>query len=359
MATSMKSEPGTQIIGFARRFLEQKGAAVEARGASLLAMLPADLASALDLPEYVCFSGPGGEESGAVPLGYGSMVLDRMLSAAGRTTPVVMCEAEISYLKSQGFDRLVSEAFSFVGARGHVENTAKIRQRYARVLCWYAAQSDEEKEGIVETAFNLESGVAVPGLAQWLHDFPLQESSRQAPGPDKISEARTNLMIKALEGLVEDDLRPFAAAMQRRLARDIASVREYYQSLNREMEQSLERGGLSDSLIRERRDKMALLPAELAQKADELAAKYSIRVAFRPLALMLVDMPCVRIHYAAQAGRSTHRLSLTYNPLIKAPDPVACPSCGKGTMRLSFDRQEPPRCPSCPRPGSEARTFKE
>jgi hypothetical protein len=350
----MKSEADTQILDFARRFLEQQGAVVEACGASLEAMLPADLAGALELPEYVRFSGPGEEDSGALPLGYGSLALDRMLLAAVRAAPVVVCEAEVMYLKGQGFDRLVSEAFSFSGARGHAENTAQVRQRYALVLCWYAAQSDEQKEGIVKTAFNLESGVAVPGLAQWMQSFPLRESSRQPPCLDPIPAARTSLMMEALQSLVEADLRPFAAAMQRRLARDIGSVGEYYQSLHREMEQGLARGGLSDSLVRERQEKMALLPAELMQKADELRAKYSIRVAFRPVALMLVEMPCVRIHYVAQAGRNTHRLPLTYNPLVKALDPAVCPSCGRGTTRLVFDRQKPPRCPACPRTGSEA-----
>ena len=61
------------------------------------------------------------------------------------------------------------------------------------------------------------------------------------------------------------------------------------------MEASLGRSGVSDHLIQDRKQKIALLPEELARKKDDLLQKYSIQVKVTPCAALFIRTPAVRV----------------------------------------------------------------
>ncbi len=135
--------------------------------------------------------------------------------------------------------------------------------------------------------------------------------------------------------------------MNRRLRRDVASLEEYYTDLEQEMTASLERPGLSAQLIKDRQEKIGLLPDELVRKTDDLFKKYSIRVNIKLSGAMLIHTPAVKVLYRISVGRKQHRLSMIYNPANKFLDLQVCQSCGVSTFSVHFCRHLHLLCPNC------------
>jgi hypothetical protein len=135
--------------------------------------------------------------------------------------------------------------------------------------------------------------------------------------------------------------------MNRRLRRDVRNLEEYYETLKKEMGASLGRSGLSDHLIQDRRQKMALLPEELARKKDDLLQKYSIRVKIIPCAVLFIRTPAVRVLCDVHLGKEKRPISLTYNPLTKALDPLVCEGCSGSATTVSFCSRHHALCPGC------------
>jgi hypothetical protein len=128
----------------------------------------------------------------------------------------------------------------------------------------------------------------------------------------------------------------FEESMNRRFRRDVTHLEEYYAGLQKEMESSLERSGLSDQLIRERQEKIALIPDEMARKKEDLHKKYSIRLKVVPCALMIVSMPAIQVLCRVSIGKKQKSIPLFYNPVTKNMDPAVCDGCGASTARLAF-----------------------
>ena len=138
------------------------------------------------------------------------------------------------------------------------------------------------------------------------------------------------------EGILKEELRPFKESMNRRFKRDVDNLDEYYESLRREMEKSLERPGLLPDQIEDRKDKIALLPGELARKRDDLYKKYSIKIRIAPCAAMFITTPAVKILYRVAVGKKQTTLPLIYNPVTRLIDPRVCQGCGRGITNIYF-----------------------
>lgn len=83
--------------------------------------------------------------------------------------------------------------------------------------------------------------------------------------------------------------------MNRRLNRDVHNLEAYQENLKKEMESSLGRAGLSDRLVQDRREKIALIPEEFAKKKENLLKKYSTRIKITPCAAFFIRMPAMKI----------------------------------------------------------------
>jgi len=127
----------------------------------------------------------------------------------------------------------------------------------------------------------------------------------------------------------------------------LTSLEEYYTDLEQEMAASLERPGLSSQLIKERQEKISLLPDELARKTDDLFKKYSIRVKIKLCGAMLICTPAVKVLYRVSVGKKQQRLSMIYNPANKSMDPLVCRGCGLSAFNIHFCRHLHLLCPIC------------
>ena len=344
---TLNSDSNHSLEQFTQQFFRVHGAVTEPARQGLEVLMSGELARRLEVPDHLIVN-PNADASGPHAVSYGSALLERMLATAGASVPVVSYHLKFHYLKSQGFDRLIRARFILNNAVGQVENTAVVQTEYLLLACRYAAQSDEEKEGLLSLGFHLETGAPAPGMETAL---AFVEKHPETGGRIPLSEKKVQDIIQQVPqhaaGLLDAELEPFRVSMNRRFRRDAANLAEYYTSLKQEMQQSLQRTGLSDQLISERREKIRLIPAELKRKRRDLLKKYSIRVKLRLCAAQLIRTPAVKILYRIAVGRRKTCVSMIYNPLTKTVDPLVCAGCGQGTLNLRFCENLHPLCPMC------------
>jgi len=229
-----------------------------------------------------------------------------------------------------------------------VESSAIIKTDYLLVICRYVAQSDEQKEGLLRLAFSYETGTLIPRMEEMLSS--IVKDFRNSPRPvwkDENLERIIEGIRNQSEEILETEMVSFRESMARRFRRDAANLEEYYDALKKEMEKSIERPGLSEELIKDRKEKTAHLPGELARKRDDLFKKYSIRLKVEPCAVMFVRTPAVRILYRVSIGRKRKTLPLTYNPVTRSMDPLVCQGCGRSITDIHFCDQRHLLCPRC------------
>ncbi|MFH1122468.1 MAG: hypothetical protein V1758_02295 [Pseudomonadota bacterium] len=347
----MSSELDREPYFFAQRFLESAGAIIEEDSEAFEALLPEELSSQLEVPEQIRIkAGSPTQEGDAYRIGYGSSLLERMTDVACGSVCLTGCRLTFDYLKSNGFDRLASDMFRFSRAALKVVSSAPVKTHYFILTCRFLAQSDEQKEGLLSFPFHLETGAFVPEMAGML-DLPAKEFRPPNEFYRNLNSWDWKKVLKALElqahGIILEELREFKESMDRRLKRDVAHLEEYYEALKAEMEKSLQRPGLSEQLIEDRRGKINLIPSELAQKKTDLVSKYSIKAKLTPCAGMFVSTPAVKILCEVLIGRRKKGLSLVYNPVTKSLDPLVCQGCSRSITKVFFCPQHHLLCPFC------------
>jgi hypothetical protein len=333
---------------FVQRFFELNGAAVDKGFAGLDVLLPEHLALRLNTPEYLQIATePNVEEKFSVH--YGSPLLEKIVDAACDRAPLVCCRLDFTYIKREGFDRLIQDQFIFSNCVGRVKSVAEVRAAYLLLTCRYLAQSDEQKEGLVELAFNLDTGAWISEMGKKFETVERTFETDSEPvfsGDDRIKAILT--WVQRQSGKVlESEIQPFQDSMNRRFQRDAANLEEYYEDLKREMEESLKRPGISEQLQADRSAKIALIPDELERKKADLFKKYSIRVRVELCGAIQIRTPAVKVLYETSFGRKQKQLSLIYNPVTKAMDPLVCDGCSASTFSIRFCDHLHLLCPAC------------
>lgn len=345
-----------ELLSFVRRFLEEKGALGELEENRVDLLLPLDLAKALDLKEYISIV-PGtvdeqknGKTDGRkqYPIHLGAPILDKICSIAASNPPLTQLSLSFDYLKKGGYDTLIANQFDFHKAKGTVAKKAEIKTHYAIFTFKYLAQSDEQKEGLMDLAVNMETGAVVTGMMDHLSAVEKNYESHIALNysREKIDRLLKLTDIYVAQG-VEESLSDYKKSMARRFKRDVRSLREYYEALRKEMEESLTRGGISPRLEQERREKIAMIPDELAAKEQDLLNKYSIRIKVSLAAVMAISTPAVKVFFNTVTGRQKKELAFIYNPVTKLMDPLVCDTCGQSMYRIAFSEGLELVCAHC------------
>ena len=335
----MNSESNQELEEFACRFLENQGAVLERNEQGFEALLPENLSEVLGTSEHININtGSDPESEGVYSINHGSSLLEKMVDAVCcGDVPLLACQLQFDYLKREGFDRLIKEQFFFSKSVGKTENRAKINTGYIFLTCRYTAQSDEQKHGLLSFVFNLETGAYVPHMAELFSATGKNFIPLQKP---VWKDGQLEMVMKCIKeqskGILMDELNSFHETMTRRFRRDAANLEEYYHALEKEMEKNLERHSLSEELVKERREKIGLLPDELERKRDDLFKKYSIKVNVEPCAAMLINTPAVKVLYSIFIRRTRKNVSLIYNPVTKVLDPLVCQGCGKSITNIYF-----------------------
>ena len=340
----MDSAP--ELLSFAAQVFEKYGGIAERDDNHVMALLPSGLARSLDLPEEVRL----GEE--AMPLIYGSPVLDRLIQLATEEIPLVFGRIEVPYLKKGGFEQLIGQDIVFTNGQARVTSRAEARASYMVLISRYVALSDERKEGLVEVGTHEGTGAIIEDFETLWPEF---RPEFYVPGevPPHFSvhleKPISNAMRKA-RVLAEGKLTDFIKSMRRRLRRDAKNTREYYEALRKEMEASLSHHNLSEAQRDERIAKIKDLPREMARKIEDLQQKYKIQVRLRGCAALRFLVNVVHIMVEIRFRKQTRTIPLIWNPISRRLDPLVCERCYE-TIRSVHPREENSEirllCPSC------------
>jgi hypothetical protein len=344
----MSSDPNHDLAIFVQRFFASQGADLEKQGSRLDVLAPSELAARLGIPDF-CSVSLGTETTDGIAVHYGSQLLEKMADVACERIPLTIVRLGFHYIKSQGFDRLIQELFTIPEAVLQVQSTAAVQAEYLLLTCRYLAQSDEQKEGLLPLAFNLETGAPVD-----IYEVGLDVAEKEFVNADAggmFSEQKLRQVLQWVQRrapvILEAQSQSFRDSMNRRFRRDVVNLEEYYAELKQEMLAKAARPGISEQLIQERKDKIALIPEELQKKKDDLFKKYSIKIKLQLSAALLIRTPAVKIACRATVGRRQKNLAFLYNPIDKSIDPLVCCSCGDGTYQIRFSTDMQPLCPRC------------
>lgn len=321
------------LFFFASQVIEKHGGVVEEHEDSLVALLPGPLAEALGLPEEVQLGGNGS------PLLYGSPLLDRLVQLATQSVPVVYAQIEAPYVKKEGFEQLLSKDLIFVGGIPRVVGRAEARATYMVLVCHYIALSDERKEGLVTVGVEETSGALVPELKdRWSEGTPVFFEPGKIPHqfPDDL-EGILACALRGARGHVESELRDFLESMNRRLRRDVANTREYYDALNREMEESLGNPNLTEAQRQERIHKIRELPVEMARKVEDLKQKYSVQITIRGRAALRFLVRVAQVMVELRYRNLKRQIRVIWNPMTRQLDPLVCEKCRDSTRRVYLE----------------------
>jgi len=342
----MKEVSDTELLFFSAQLLEKNGALVEQRSDHLLALLPLPLAHLLELPEEVKLGGDG------VPLLYGSPLLDRLFALATREVPIVYGQVEVPYLKKAGFEQLIGQDLCFLDGQVHVVSRAEARTSYMVLIAHYVALSDERKEGLVQLGIHEASGALIPDLRERLSEFQLQffEPGKVPPHfPGHLEQVLSHALCNA-RSRIETELSEFLSSMGRRLRRDVRNTREYYETLRKEMEDSLENPNLTDGQRQDRRAKIRELPKEMDCKIADLEHKYQVQVTVTGCGAIRFLASVVQIMIAVKYRKFQRTARIGWNPITRSLDPLVCEGC-QGTIRSVYPREKDSQilflCPSC------------
>ncbi|MFH1152867.1 MAG: hypothetical protein V1793_03535 [Pseudomonadota bacterium] len=348
------SSQTSELMAFVSRFLEENDAAMETGSHGLEVLLPSQLAKSMDVPEHITLV-PGADAivgNQGSPRRYfihlGAPFLEGVTRLATEKPPLVHTILTFHYMKQQGFDALVQDQFEFYKAKVMGTSFAEIKTRYVLLTLKFTAQSDEQKEGLVDLAFNLETGALVSGMLPLMPSLEKQYATSAGRIINDSDIPRIDMWInRYAPDAIDRQIAEFKKSMNRRYARDSRSLDEYYAALKLEMEESMTRAGISERLLNERQQKIALIPEELNAKKADLLNRYSIRVGISLAAAMVVTTPAVKIIARLASGNRKTDIYMIYNPILKAMDPMVCPSCGLGMRALGLCSGMHPVCPDC------------
>jgi hypothetical protein len=191
--------------------------------------------------------------------------------------------------------------------------------RYWLLFLRYTAISDEKREGIVVLCLNLQNGSITDGLGETLLGEVLAPKAMLAENlppnvalPEVWSAQRTkNMLSRALPERVRCALSQFTAGMERRLARDLARLHNYYHGLRAEAWTRLQnqKGDAAREQLR-----LDSAEREYRAKVADVREKYALSIELEWNQTLEIVMPVQRVHLLLKRRKAERRLAFDWNP---------------------------------------------
>ncbi|MHC5054375.1 MAG: hypothetical protein ACYTKD_06620 [Planctomycetota bacterium] len=287
------------------------GEAESVLGGGLFAVLPPGIAREAGLAESLEVD--GGEFDPAMVA-----AAEKLLGAGGRRE---VWHAEGLYLKRTGLAERVAREFTALNGVLRPGAPQEVWAAFDTRLFRYSAVSEESEEGTVAVAADTLTGSAVPGLAEALAGVARSGDPAPEAAPSDAAAAFEAAAAEA-KRVVGTRLAPFVASLKRRCARDERRLVEYY-------------GGLQSQLERRRRGRRAAdleskreaVSRELDRKLKGLDVRYALNVSLEVVSVSRAVLPVVAVPVTAVRRRTERRLTVVWNPVIKALEPAVCAAC--------------------------------
>jgi hypothetical protein len=314
------------LCEFTADLLSQSGALVENIADDLEALLPDHAARVLELPEHarLTFSAEGTE--GAL-VSYDSELFKKMgalLGARGQFSVVTLPASPIRFEK---LGERLSEKVLLQNAVFDLERTSEESLSYLLTCFRYTARSDERQEGIGALLIN-ERNLSVRPFD--LEQLDLLEDGTEGSmegSRQPASDAALKALGRAQAERARDSLSDFIKSLERRLNRDIARVRQYYQTLAEEAMRIAAKKAAGGEDRDKAQRKIEAIETERTWKIQDLIAKYRLTLQTEPIALVRIETKAPIFWLALKRRKGRRSFPLTYNPLVKALDPFPCEGC--------------------------------
>lgn len=315
----------TSLRDFTADLLAEHGAVVEPSGEGLEALLPAEVAQVLDIPEHASFSFLGEARAG-ISVSYDSEILKKMAGLMGDRGGFATIGFGPSAVRLEKLEERLEEKLSFHNAVFQMERKEEKPISYLLGYSKYSARSDDRQEGIVGCLIN-ELNLSVQKTTSEIFDFILE--TEEPPGrAEKIDSEKVMQAIRRAQlKIVQEELADFLVSMERRMNRDIRRVHDYYQTLICEQRQALARKWAAPEDHEHAESKITAIERELKGKIQDLIGKFGIDVQLEPISFIRIETISPIFWLSVKRRKEARRFPLTYNPLVKSLDPLPCESC--------------------------------
>jgi hypothetical protein len=317
-----------------------------------LALLPRELAERLELPEECRLAARVERAGDAVACGFGSPLLERLLSDARRSAPIACCRLDAPPPRASQA-RALAERFVVRNGVSAVGDARMAEACYVRASFAWVAEGDDRHEGTVSIVASVADG-AEPAESFAARLDPLLDAGgdgiedASAPRPD-LSPLSIVLARRA-DAAARRAMRPALDGAQRRHARDHRRIAEYF--AQRAEEARKPRRRVDPAAIQA---KLAALCAERDSKLRELGPRYALRVALAPAAFVAVTTPVALVRVMLRRRKATREIELRLPPSCSSLDQPTCDGCALPAARpAACDDALHLLCEACA-PGSQGR----
>ncbi len=345
------SQPGQEsrfdLARFVVGYLEHEGSIVAPPAYGVHeALLPDGLAAQLHVEPYLPLAFEAYENPDAVPLSVGHPLVEAI---AGQLVQVPgHAQVFINHLRldKKGLFDVAAKTISLPNARlsparGASEQTTL--HHYMQLNFKAIFLSDEKQEQIISVVFDVQGGYAVHEAAlrerlvstETESAFPHLEVARPRwlGTDDPLSPVTLQALLPraqaAAAAVLQDRLVAMQARTQRLLELDAARIDDYYDSLQRDLQQRLARSETADE---ERRrnivSKIEALRTERQAKLADVQARHQLRVELELINVLVTTVPKIVLPVEIGNRRVTITRALVWNPLIHRLEPLVCEVCG-------------------------------
>lgn len=312
-------------LDFVARALTARGALVEREDQRAVALLPAELARALNTPEEFTAAPVG--DGDVIAAGVGSPLVER-LAADARAAPS-WC-ATLPTSEPPRVTHAVAMAARVVVRNGLVDvlDASTGEAVYLRASVAWAVEADDRYEGVTHALTGSDGGEPDASFARAL-DLSAADDDPRAVDLDPAA-ARSALafvparVAQALELATVDPI----ASIERRHARDHARMAEYFSGLITEL--GAGRRKVDPAALAA---KAQTLAAERDARLGDLALRYAAKVSAAPVALVFARAPVARVRLRVRRRKADRELRVTLPGGAAALDRLLCEGCLGGTAK--------------------------
>lgn len=223
---------------------------------------------------------------------------------------------------------------------------------FANALLWFRATftSDEKEQEIFSTGVNLYYGRQVRHLNELLRKGSFSEK-RPMPYPDasRISLAKVyQIAISSVIGTVSAVGNTHKREMEKRVAKQIKRMTQYFHDLREELKERIERALKREFDTDKLYERLKAIDREEQIRIMELKEKTAMRIQLQLKNLMMLMQPKLQmqVNLIPKEGKPVS-VSLVWDPFWSKLEAPQCPACGRPTLSLQFNRYNQLICPEC------------
>ncbi|WP_224368757.1 hypothetical protein [Hyalangium versicolor] len=309
-------------LSFVRAWSEHRGAVVEAGQEGVEILQPAELATALGLPEHARYAEQ--PTPGALWVGYGAPTLERFLQEATRHVPWAALTLEPHSAPREATARAAAERFVLRNAVHELEGSRL--STGARLVAYvrYSLSTDDRRDGLVEETVSVSQRVSVPGFWRAAGGSGALRPAVARPAGAALEQAARAALLRA-EASARAQSRAFLEGSARRQERDLRRMEEYFHGLRAELDKRARRGKLAAEDIAL---KAGAIERERAGKLQELKERGQVRYEAALVAAVWLEAPVAELTLRARRRKAECSLTLEYDFVTLHLLAPVCAACG-------------------------------